>query len=99
MVFWDWMVRVDFDWDGRKSRLLERKRGFSFEEVVRIFEGVTVEGVKRDNPRQWFAIGFLQGRLLTVIYEERDKEAGHHNWLVTYWHSTRAERKFYEQNT
>jgi uncharacterized DUF497 family protein len=93
------MVRVDFDWDDRKSKLLKRKRGFSFEEVVGIFEGVTVEGVKRDNPRQWFAIGFLQGRLMTVISEERDNEEGRYNWLVTYWHSTRAERKFYEQNT
>ena len=90
---------MDFDWDDRKSRLLKRKRGFSFEEIVRIFEGVTVEGVKRDNPRQWLAIGFLQGRLLTVIYEERENEEGHYNWLVTYWNSTRAERKFYEQNT
>jgi uncharacterized DUF497 family protein len=93
------MVPVDFDWDDRKSRQLKRKRGFSFEEVVRIFEGVTVEGVKRDNPRQWFAIGLLQDRLLTVIYEERGNEEGCYNWLVTYWYSTRAERKFYEQNT
>ena len=89
---------MNFDWDDRKSRLLKRKRGFSFEEVVRIFEGVTVEGVKRDNPRQWFAIGFLQGRLLTVIYEEIENEEGRYIWLVTYWSSTRAERKFFEQN-
>lgn len=90
---------MNSDWDDRKSRILKRKRGFSFEEVAKMFEGVTLEGVKNDDPRQWFAIGFVKGKLVTVIYEERKTEDGRCCWLVTYWNSTRAERELYEENT
>jgi uncharacterized DUF497 family protein len=88
---------VNLDWDDDKSQELKKKRGLSFPEVSRIFGGVPVERVKKDDPRQFIAIGFVGAELLTVVYEEREGEDGPYLWLVTYWKSTKRERQIYEE--
>ncbi len=92
-------VNIRLDWDERKSRLLKRRRGFAFDEVARVFEGVTVELVKKDDPLQFAAIGLIEIHMVTVIYEERRDEEGAYLWLITYWKSTAREREIYEQET
>ncbi|RPJ52015.1 MAG: BrnT family toxin [Acidobacteria bacterium] len=92
-------VTIRLDWDEKKSRLLKRKRGLSFEDVARVFEGVTVELMKNDDPLQFAAIGLVGVDLVTVIFEERRDEEGSCLWLVTYWKSTAREREIYEQET
>jgi uncharacterized DUF497 family protein len=86
-----------FDWDNHKSQLLEQSRGYSLEEASRILAGDYVEQVKRDDPEQFIAIGYLGNTLLSVIYEIRYDEEGEYVWLITYWKSTRREREIYEQ--
>jgi uncharacterized DUF497 family protein len=92
-------MTVRLDWDEGKSRLLKRKRGLTFDQVMRIFEGVTVELVKNDDPLQFAAIGLIDTHMVTVVVEERRDEEGVYSWLITYWKSTAREREIYAQET
>jgi uncharacterized DUF497 family protein len=86
-----------FDWDNDKSQLLEEDRGYSLEEVAAVLAGEYVEQLKQDNPEQFIAIGYLEGTLLSIIYEVRYDIEGEYVWLITYWESTKREREIYEQ--
>lgn len=86
-----------FDWDAHKSQILKQNRGYSLEEVATILAGDYVERIKRDDPEQFIAIGYLGKALVSVIYEIRYDEEGEYIWLITYWKSTRREREIYEQ--
>jgi uncharacterized DUF497 family protein len=86
-----------FDWDDNKSQLLEQNRGYSLAEIATVLGGEYVEQVKRDDPEQFIAIGYLANTLLSVIYEIRYDDEGEYIWLITYWKSTRREREIYEQ--
>ena len=86
-----------FDWNDQKSNLLRQSRGYSLEEVATILAGKYVEQIKRDDPEQFIAIGYLGNTLLSVIYEIRYDEEGEYIWLITYWKSTKREREIYEQ--
>ena len=86
-----------FDWDDHKSQLLQQNRGYSLEEIAAVLAGEYVEEVKRDDPEQFIAIGYLGSALLSVIYEVRYDDEGEYIWLITYWKSTRREREIYEQ--
>jgi uncharacterized DUF497 family protein len=59
--------------------------------------GEYVEQIKRDDPEQFIAIGYLEKTLLSIIYEIRYDEEGEYIWLITYWNSTKREREIYEQ--
>jgi len=67
--------------------------------LARVFEGVTVEFLKNDDPLQFAAIGLVGVDFVTVIFEERRDEEGIYLWLVTYWKSTVREREIYERET
>lgn len=86
-----------FDWDDRKSQLLQQNRGYSLEEVAGVLADDYVEQIKRDEPEQFIAIGYLGNTLLSVIYEIRCDSEGEYVWLITYWRSTKREREIYEQ--
>jgi uncharacterized DUF497 family protein len=86
-----------FDWDDNKSQILKQNRGYSLAEAAIILSGEYVEQVKRDDPEQFIAIGYLGNSLLSIIYEVRYDQEGEYIWLVTYWRSTRREQEIYEQ--
>ncbi len=86
-----------FDWDNQKSQLLKQNRGYSLEEAAAILAGEYVEQIKRDDPEQFIAIGYLGSSLFSVIYEVRYDDQGEYIWLITYWKSTKREREIYEQ--
>ncbi|MHC5823507.1 MAG: BrnT family toxin [Nostoc sp.] len=65
-----------FDWDNHKSQLLQQNRGYSLEEVSIVLAGEYVEQIKRDDPEQFMAIGYLGNTLLSVIYEIRYDDEG-----------------------
>jgi len=44
--------------------------------LARVFEGVTVEFLKNDDPLQFAAIGLVGVDFVTVIFEERRDEEG-----------------------
>lgn len=91
-------VFMKFDWDETKSLLLQKTRGFSFDDVKEMFRFQVVEAPRSTGEAQFMAIGFVQDQLITLIYEMReDENEDVYFWLVTYWKSTKAERAMYEQ--
>ena len=82
-----------FAWDSAKSKKLKKLRGFSFDEVTEIFEHLHYEDVKNDNPIQFRVIGWVKGKLITLIYEE----CGGELHFVTYWKSTKTEEKLWQE--
>jgi uncharacterized DUF497 family protein len=86
-----------FDWDNDKSQQLQESRGYLLEEVAVVLGGEYVEQVKRDDPEQFIAIGYLGKILLSIIYEIRYDPEGEYVWLITYWQSTKREQEIYEQ--
>ena len=52
---------------------------------------------RSDDPEQFRAIGWVKGKLFTVIYEVREDIEGDYYHLVTLWKSTKQEEKLYEQ--
>ena len=88
-----------FDWDDEKSELNQRKRGYSHAEVSKIFLAPHFTTRKNDEPEQWIAVGPLDGKLITIVYEDREDEAGEFTWIVTYWYSDGAEEQAYANST
>lgn len=89
-----------FKFDKSKSLALRRnpKRGIGFEEALEIFRHPYYEDKRRDQPKQYRAIGWAQGRLFAVIYEVRKDAHGDYYHLVTLWKATDEEEKLYEEN-
>ncbi len=89
-----------FHFDERKSKSLRRnpKRGIGFEEVQEIFFHPYYSDQRSDFPAQHRAIGWVCGRLYSVIFEVREDAEGEFYHLVTLWKATTAERKLYEEH-
>lgn len=87
-----------FAWDEKKGDKLKRQRGYSFEDVVELFQRPYHLSQKQDDPEQWRAIGWVKENLVSLIYEEREDDDGAYYWLVTYWLATKAERSLYHED-
>ena len=89
-----------FKFDRRKSEHLRvnPRRGIGFEEVQEIWNHPCYEDRRSDDPEQYRAIGWVQERLYSVIYEVREDEEGEYYHLVTLWKSTTQEEKIYEES-
>ena len=86
-------------WDISKDRKLraDSRRGMGFEVVAQIFAHPYFLDQKNDDPEQYRAIGFVNSQLVTLIFEHREDDEGEYYHLVTYWRSTKAERRLYEK--
>ena len=89
-----------FRFDERKSKSLRRnpRRGIGFEEAQEVFFHHYADQ-RSDFPVQHRAIGWVGGRLFTVIFEIREDEEGEFYHLVTLWKATREERILYEEHS
>lgn len=89
-----------FKFDKKKSATLRSnpKRGVGFEEAREIFRHAYYLDQRIDRPDQYRAIGWVKGRLNSLILEIREDKEGEYFHLVTLWKSTREERKLYEEN-
>jgi uncharacterized DUF497 family protein len=88
-----------FKYDMAKSETLRKKRGIGFEEVQELFYKPYYLDQILDEPKQWVAIGWVDARIYSVVYEERTDEEGLYYHLVTLWKSTKAERLRYEEHS
>lgn len=90
-----------FKFDSKKSTLLRRnpKRGIGFEEAQQVWSQPYYLDQRSDDPEQYRAIGWVDGRLYSVIFEVREDKEGEYYHLVTLWVSTKEERKLYEKNS
>ena len=89
-----------FRFSKAKSQSLQRnpRRGVGFEEAQEIFEHPYYQDQRADDPEQYRAIGWVKGRLFTVIFEIREDRMGEYCHLVTLWQATPQERRLYEEN-
>jgi len=89
-----------FKFDNKKSILLRNnpKRGIDFEEAQEIWEHPYYEDFRSDIPEQFRAIGWVKGKLFSIIFEIRNDELGEFYHLVTLWKSTTEEIKLYEKH-
>lgn len=90
-----------FSFDPQKSKRLRAnpKRGIGFEEAREIFSRPYCLDRRSDAPEQYCAIGWVSGRLYSVIFEVRSDEEGEVCHLITLWKSTEEEVRLYEENS
>ena len=88
-----------FKYDKAKSKKLREdlRRKIGFNEVKEIWTHYHYIDCRSDDPEQFRAIGWVKGKLYTVIYEVREDEKGEYYHLVTLWKSTKQEENLYEQ--
>jgi uncharacterized DUF497 family protein len=87
-----------FRFDRKKSETVKRKHGVSLEEAQEIFDQAYIVDQKNDDPEQWRAIGWCDGRLCSVIYEIRSDTGGEYFRLITAWIATSEETQKYAEN-
>jgi len=92
---------VRFLFSRAKSESLRRnpQRGIGFEEAQEVFSRPYYQDQRSDEPEQYRAIGWVQDRLFTLIFEVRGDPLGEYCHLVTLWRSTREEKELYEENS
>ena len=89
-----------FKFDKVKSEQLRKnpKQKLGFEEAQEIWEHPYYEDQRVDDSEQYRAIGWVKGKLYSVIFEIREDEEGEYYHLITLWKSTSQEEKLYEKN-
>lgn len=89
-----------FKFDKKKSAALRGnpKRGIGFEEAQEIFRHPYYLDQRQDRLEQYRAIGWVSGRLYSVVLEIREDKGGKYYHLVTLWKATREEEMLYEKN-
>ena len=87
--------------DARKSQRLRAnpRRGIGFEKAQEIFSHPFYLDQRSDVPEQYRAIGRVERRLYSVIFEVREYRDGEYYHLVTLRKSTQEERQLYEEHT
>ena len=69
-------MRIRFDKSKSGHIRKNPKRGIGFEEVQEIFQQPYFKECRSDDPEQFRAIGWVKGKLFSVIYEVREDEEG-----------------------
>ena len=87
-----------FTFDRKKDREVKRKHGVSLTEAKEIFDQVYLVDRRSDDPEQFRAIGWCQGRLCSAIFEVREDADGEYYRLVTAWRATTEEEQLYAEN-
>ncbi len=94
-----WETKVLYDWDDKKDEAKRAQYGFGFAEVMKLFESEYYQEDNESYPHQFRVVGFSQNAVMvTVVCEDRTDEDGNEiTWLATFWKSSSAERKKYEE--
>jgi uncharacterized DUF497 family protein len=90
-----------FKFDRKKSEKLRKdpRRKIGFDEVQEIWNHYHYVDYRLDDPEQFRAIGWVQGKLYSVIYEVREDKDGEYYHLITLWKTTKQEEELYEKNS
>ncbi len=63
-------MRCEFDKNKSEKLRSNPKRGIGLDEVQEVFEHPYYEDRRRDDPEQFRAIGWVKGKLFSLIYEK-----------------------------
>ena len=86
-----------FEWDDEKNKSNILKHGFDFADAWEIFEAPLLAGLddREDyGEDRWIGIGLLRGRIIVVVFTERDPETKR---LISLRKASRHERIKYEE--
>lgn len=94
-------IGIRFHFDARKDRKLraDARRGIGFADTEEIFLHDYFIRRRDEVPEQFSAIGWVKGRLYSLVYEIREDARGEYYHLVTLWRATKEERQLYEENS
>ena len=84
-------------WDEKKRQRVLKQRRIDFATLGGLLNLPYLEDQRSDDPEQYRIIGFVRGEIITFIIEYREDELGEFFWVVTAWHSTKAEKQAYAQ--
>ncbi len=86
-----------FEWDEDKNRHNIRKHGFDFADAWMLFQGhllVRLDTREDYGEDRWQGVGFLQGRVVVVVFTERDPDIIR---ILSLRKATKDERSKYEK--
>ena len=86
-----------FEWDDEKNKSNIQKHGFDFADAWEIFEAPLLAGLdvrKHYGEDRWIGVGLLRGRIIVVVFTERDAETIR---LISLRKASRHERIKYEE--
>ncbi len=89
-------LRLHFDAEKSRRLRANRKRLIGFEEAAELFCEPRCIDQRSDTREQYRAVGWVAGKLYTVIFEIRLDDLGEYYHLVTLWKATAEDRKVYE---
>ena len=75
------------------------RRGIGFEEAQELFAQPFYLDQRSDVPEQYRAIGWVKGKLYSIVFEIREDDDGEYYHLVTLWKATSEEKVLYEENS
>lgn len=75
------------------------KRGIGFEEATEIFSHPYYLDQRSDLREQYRAIGWVAGKLFTLIFEIREDDEGEYYRLIILWKATKEEERLYEESS
>ncbi|MBK7929076.1 MAG: BrnT family toxin [Bryobacterales bacterium] len=86
-----------FDPAQKREAWEKPRRGIGFEEARELFSRPYWLDQRTEVPEQYLAIGWVEGRLYSVIFEFREDAEGEYIHMVTLWRSTKEEVRLYEE--
>jgi uncharacterized protein len=92
-------MRFHFDLGKSKRLTASPRRGIVFEEVREVFSHPYYLDQRSDLPEQYRAIGGVEDRLYSVIFEVREDKEGEYYHLVTLWKATKQEQQLHEEHS
>lgn len=85
---------MQFEWDEAKRQSNIHKHGFDFVDAIEVFENVMVTLIdeRQDYAEsRYIAIGVAKGRIVVVIYTDRDETIR----IISFRKALKHEREFY----
>ncbi len=87
-----------FEWDEQKRKVNIRKHGFDFADAKQVFAGpmlVRLDMRQDYGEDRWIGIGITHGRVVVVVYTERDD--GETIRIISLRKALKHERKRFEK--
>ena len=101
-TIWTFIAKAPFGVFSRVSRKLGfTPQGAVSEHALQVQEVWTHPydlDSRLDMPEQYRAIGWVSGRLYSVIFEIPEDTDGEYHHLITLWKATKEEQKLYEEH-
>jgi uncharacterized protein len=89
---------MKFEWDEEKNEINIRKHGFDFIDAPEVFNGpmlIYLDTRKDYEEDRWVGIGTIRGRIVVIIFTERDK--GEAIRIISLRKAQKHERKKFEE--